>query len=85
MYKLNNFYGQTVKVYEKYLHNFQASSLYLAFLISASSFKDYSKGLMKEISKTMGNIEMSLNEVISTETFSIRTVMANPKYDYSSK
>jgi hypothetical protein len=43
MFLLNNFYGETIKRYEQSLFSFNATALYLTFLTSSTSFKEYSR------------------------------------------
>lgn len=50
------------------------------YLISTTSFKDYSKSIIKNTAKLME--EVSISENNSSETFAIRTIVKNSKKSF---
>lgn len=51
MHELNRLYGLDVRRHEESIYSFDATALYVAFLLSATSFKEYAQDLLKRTAK----------------------------------
>ena len=51
MHALNQLYGLEVRRHEESVYSFDATALYVAFLLSATSFKEYAQDLLKRTAK----------------------------------
>ena len=73
MHRLNVFYSETIRKYERSIFLFDSTALYAMYLLSTTNFKEYAETIIKNTAKLLEDVYVL--ESSAAETFSIRTVV----------